>query len=366
MKVFILILSLCPLFITEASAEEIYTRAADEMGIYQVQQALEGDARQISGELSVNGSYDAGSALSRLAEKAIALLKQELKKIWGSSARLMSLTVISAAAAALCPDKTVHGSISLAACCAAALMLTSGLDGIVSLASDSITLISDYSRAAIPAVFTAAAATGAVVTASARYAAVCVAIELIMSVAQSLIIPLVNAYLALVMADSLMDNTILKTFARAVKWCANTLMTAATSLFGSYIAMTGLITASTDAFAVKTTKTVISASLPVVGGIISDASGIVLSAASVIKNSAGIFSLIAVCALCIGPFVTISVKMLFFKAASALAGMMPDKRLAALFSDVGTAMSLLLGLLGCCGIMMFISFMAAIKVVSPA
>ena len=142
-------------------------------------------------------------------------------------------------------------------------------------------------------------------------------------------------------------------------------MTGITTLFGSYIAMTGLISASTDAVAVKTTKTIISSALPVVGGIISDASGIVLSAASAIKNSAGVFSLIAVCALCIGPFAAISVKMVFYRVASAFASMLPDKRLSGLLGDIGTVMAMLLGLIGCCGIMMFISFMAGIKVVTP-
>ena len=44
--------------------------------------------------------------------------------------------------------------------------------------------------------------------------------------------------------------------------------------------------------------------------------------------------------------------------------MIPGGRLSGLLNDIGTAMSMLLGLVGCCGIMLFFSFMAAIKVVA--
>ena len=52
------------------------------------------------------------------------------------------------------------------------------------------------------------------------------------------------------------------------------------------------------------------------------------------------------------------------KAAAAASDMIPNGRLSGLISSVATAMGLLLGLLGCCGIMLFISIMAGIKAVN--
>jgi len=65
-----------------------------------------------------------------------------------------------------------------------------------------------------------------------------------------------------------------------------------------------------------------------------------------------------------GPFALLSVKMLLLKAVSAVADSMDNKSLSALFSGLGSAMALLLGLLGSCGIMLFISLTAGIKAVS--
>ncbi len=365
MKKLILIILFLPLFTVSAHAQDIYSEAAESMGIYAVEENAPPEARAVSGKLSLDGSYDSYGAIQRLINSALEALKAQLEKLWNPAAKIMSLTVLCAAAGNITNDKKIQNYISISACCACALIVTSGIDGIVSLASSSLTQISDYSKAAIPAIFTAAAATGALVSASARYGAVCVSIDIMMSAAQRLIIPLINAYLALCISDSIMDNALVKSISKAVKWAATTLMTGITTLFGTYIAMTGLITASTDVVAVKTAKTVISSTLPVVGGIIADASGIVLAAASAIKNSAGVFSLIAVCALCISPFVSLWLKMLFFRASAAFASMLPDKRLSNLLGDIGTCIAMLLGLIGCCAVMMFISFMAGIKVVTP-
>ena len=132
--------------------------------------------------------------------------------------------------------------------------------------------------------------------------------------------------------------------------------------FTAYISFTGLISGSVDAAAVKTTRTIIANSLPVVGKLISDASSVILAGASIIKNSAGVFCLIAVAVMCAAPFVELTVKMLVYKAASAAVDMLPGSGLSSLLNDLGTAYSMLLGLVGCCGIMLFVSIVSGIKV----
>ena len=273
--------------------------------------------------------------------------------------------MLCALSGSLCSGKPIKEYINIAGCCAAAVSLLGSVDSIVGETVAALNQLSDYSKAALPAMFTAAAACGAVGSASAKYAATCLALDVLMSVSQKLIIPLVYSYLALAVAGSVFPNSLLSNTARLTKWIAGTIMTAMTIAFSAYIGMTGLVAGSVDAVAIKTARTVISTTLPVVGGIISDASGAVLSAASVIKNSAGVFGLIAVCALCAGPFTVLSVRMLVLKAAAAASDMVPNSRLSGLINSVSTAMGLLLGLLGCCGIMLFISIMAGIKAVSP-
>lgn len=363
MRKLILILLLCPLFTVSCYAEGIYEQAGESLGVYEIENALPKGLRSVPGELDVAGGYDSRGAVERLVQSLLDSVKQQISSVWDTAARIMAITILCAVAAILCPDKNMQGYISLSGCACCALIVAGGTEGVVNMAAQSLTQLSDYSKAAMPVLFTAAAATGYAVSSGAKYAAVCISIDIMMSIAQKLIIPLVYAFLALSVADSFMTNPVVKTGARLIKWLTTTVLTGSTALFSTYIAITGIITASTDAVAVKTAKTVISSVLPVVGGIVADASGIVLSAASVIKNSAGAFALVAVCALCVGPFAVLSVKMLFFRMAAAVAGMLPDGRISGLLNSVSTAMSLLLGLMGSCAVMLFISIFAGIKVV---
>ena len=139
-------------------------------------------------------------------------------------------------------------------------------------------------------------------------------------------------------------------------------MTGLTAAFTAYIGITGIVTGSADAAAVKTAKTVISGVLPVVGGILSDAASAVLLAAGIIKNSAGAFALIVVCAMCVGPFGLLAVRMLLLRLAAAVTELTEGDRLSAMLNDLASGMALLLGLVGSYGIMLFFSFYSAMRV----
>lgn len=358
------VLCIAPFFTCHASAEELASSAADMTGVREAESAVPDDARDISGTIEPDGTYDAAGALERLWRRIINDAAEELRGNVQSAAALVAIAMCSALAGSLTKDAAIRDYISIASVCAAAALLVGGVDGLVSQTSTALARMSDYSRAALPAIFTAAAACGAVVSASARYAAVCVAIDILMSAAQRVVIPLTYAFLALSLCDGIFDNALIKTCQRFSKWVATTFMTVFTILFSGYIGLTGIVTSGVDAVAARTARTVISTALPVVGGIISDAASTVLSAAQMIKNSAGALSLVAVAALCAGPFVTLSVKILLFRAAATACDMVPNTRLSSFVGDVGTALRMLLGLVGCCAIMLFISFTAAIKVVT--
>lgn len=363
-RVIILALLMSQIFIIPCYAEVSVDALADMAGAQEVEDAIPDDAKQISGGLGKDGTYDAQSALSRLWERVVNTAADELQTNLKSAAALVAIALCSALAGSFTKNSTIRDYICIAGVCAAAGMLIGSVDGLVELTSKTLSRMSDYSRAALPAVFTAAAACGAVVSASARYAAVSIAIDVLMSMAQSVVITLTYTYLALSLSNNLFDNAVLKTCQRFSKWLATTFMTVFTILFSGYIGLTGIVTSGVDAVAARTARTVISTALPVVGGIISDAAATVLSAAGMIKNSTGALSLVAVAALCAQPFVVLSVKLLLFRAAATMCDMVPNEKLAAFINDVGTALSLLLGLVGCCAIMLFISFTSVIKVVT--
>ncbi len=364
MKRIIFLLLLLPVLTAQAHADDVYTKAAEGYGTQAVEDAVPESVRDISGDLSVDGSYDTQSALERLwrsfADKILSSVKSEIKTVFV----LVGISFACALCGALCSDRMSEKMIGTAACAAVVYLTVNGTESVLKTAENALVELSDYSRAALPVIFTASAASGAALSAPSRYAAVCLALDVMMSAARGVIIPIICTYLALSISAGVFPEPFVRTAAQFTKKAGVTIMTVMTIVFSAYIGVTGLVSGSMDVVAVKTAKTVISTSLPVVGGIISDAASTVLSAASVVKNSSGVFSLVVVCAMCVGPFAMLGVKMILFKLSSAIAGTVPNGNLSQLLSDIGDAMGMLTGLVGCCAIMLFISIVSGIKAVT--
>ena len=328
-----------------------------------VEDGLGEQERQISGDLILDGSYDSQGALSRLAQGLVNAIRGRIREEARQATGLMAIALILALGEAFCGQKGAGRSLQLLGSCSVALLVLGGVSGVFQQSLNAIDQLSDYSKAAIPAIYTAAAASGAAVSAPVKYAAASFCMDCLIDLSRSLILPLIRAYAALSLCQALSEAPVLSAISRVIRWAATVLMTLSTMAFTAYLNLSGLISGSADAVAVKTAKTVLSTALPVVGGILSDSAGVVVSAAALIRNSAGAFALIAVCALCLGPFALLLVKLLLFKAASAATEQILCGRLSRLLGDLGSAMAMLLGVLGSCGLMLLISITAGIRTV---
>ena len=346
------------LFLTPVFAEE----GALDLSV--VEDSLGEDARAVSGELKTDGSYDMNGAVRRLIDRGKRELLEHAREELRELTRILVIAVVCAAAETLCPEGRCREILSLCACAAVVVSAAGAMDSLLGEVTEAIRTLCGYARATLPALFTAAAVSGAVVSSGAQYAAVSLCMSVMMEVLQRITIPLIMAYLALGVSRCFCPNAVLGAAANTVKWVCVTLMTVLTMGVSAYITLTGALTGGADAIAVKGARSVIAGVLPVVGGILSDAASVVLASASVIKNSAGVFALVGVCALCLGPFAAVGVKMLLFRLCAAVASAIEGKRLCALLGDLSAAMGMLLGVLGTMSIMLFISIMAAIRTVS--
>lgn len=358
------VLLLSPLFFLRAWALAAEDDPEALFGLDALSRTLTDEERAVSGVWNGVGSYNAQSALHRLSERFLQTLAEQLRENVSFALSLATLAVLGGFAVSLCEEERIRNVLELCVCCAAAAVLLDGMDGLIGQTRAAIFRLADYAKTALPVVFTAAAASGAVSSAPARFAAISFALDAMLELTQRLVLPLINAHLATVLANALFPNSVLNAAAKLTRWAANTAMTGASLAFTVYISLTGAIGAAVDAAAVKAARTVISSTLPLVGGMISDVSASVLSAAGVVRSCAGAFGLIAVCTLCLGSFVTLSLRTLLFKAVATLTEGLPGSRLQALLSGIGSASAMLMGLLGACSLMLFLSFTAGMKAVS--
>ncbi len=361
MKRLFFILLLIPALRNGVPTGDVGTETAELTGIAQLEENLDEDERAIGGELRLDGTYDARGALARLSERFLSAAAQRLREEMGFAVKLVLLGLVCGLCVSLSRDKRITPVLEIASCCSAYLLLAGGIQGVFGQAEEALYRLSDFGKAAFPAFFSTAAFCGTAAASAVKYAAAAFAMELFLSLSERLILPLIHAYLAVSVCGCLFENGLLSAAARFTKWCAVTALSLITMAFCTYISLSGLVSGSADAAAVKTTKSVIAAALPVVGGILSDSASAILSAATLIKNSAGVFCLIAVCAICAGPFAFLSVKMLVLKGVSAVSNLTCGGRFSRLIGDLGTAFGLLLATVGSGGVMLFYSFLSGIR-----
>ena len=127
------------------------------------------------------------------------------------------------------------------------------------------------------------------------------------------------------------------------------------------MSITGVISGSVDASAIKAAKLTLSGVVPVVGGILSDASETILVSAGIMKNSVGVYGLMALCAILIGPFLRIGVQYLLLKAIGLVSGIVATKESSQLINDVTGGMGFILAMTGTSCLLLMIAIVCFMK-----
>lgn len=239
----------------------------------------------------------------------------------------------------------------------------SDLRSFISLGTETLQMLSDYSRVLLPVLTSAAAVSGAVGSAAAKYAATAVCMDVLLSAAQGLLVPCICGYAALSLADAAVGNEILKTAKKFIKTICTTLLSAICFAFTGWLSLTGVIAGTADALTARMAKTAVSAALPVVGSILSDAASTLAAAAGTLKSTVGIFGMLAAAAICLAPVLMLGVRFFLYKLTAALCACVADKRFSELISNLGTAFALLLAINGAGAMMLFLSLYSLIRTV---
>lgn len=245
------------------------------------------------------------------------------------------------------------GETTLAVAIGALLLRSS--HSLIALGRDTVTELSEYGKLLLSVMTTAMAAQGAVTTSGALYVGSAAFNALLSAITTRLLVPMVYVYLALSVVNSAIAEAPIQHLAdflrQSMVWSLKTVL----YIFTGYMSITGVVSGTTDAATLKATKLTISGMVPLVGGILSDASEAVLVSAGLAKNAAGIYGLLALLALLLGPFLRIGTQYLFLKLTGLLCGIFGSKGSGSLIDSFTTAMGLLLAMTGAVCLMLMIS-----------
>lgn len=316
------------------------------------------------GDLSSGLGFTSG--VIRLLEKARREVGDILRqRVRGAAAVLLVVTLCAAVEnfyqgeGKAAPYLPMAGALSVTA-------LTAGsLDSLIGLGAETIGELSLFSKALLPTLAAAAAASGAVATASFQQVSTVFLVDLLLNLIHGLLMPLVYLYIGALTAGACMAEDRLAGIAEGLKRIITWILTSALLLFTVYLSVARVVTGAADGAAVKVTKAAISGAVPVVGGIIAEAAETVLAGAGMVKNSLGVFGLLAILAACIYPFLQLGIQYLLFKLTAFLAGALGAKGLRGLIDGLGGAFGLVLGMTGSCALLMLVSVLSSLAAVTP-
>lgn len=336
-------------------------------------------ADELTERLGVDGLTEAGQAYDvGVAYEGDLALEDGVRQLWDRAAQLLPDTVRQAlrgglvllAVVLLCGmAQSVHavgGGGQLPVVVMGGALAVTGLSAgdmslMMGLGRGAIDRMHGFGTVLMPVMAACTAACGRTAAAAARQMATALFSNLLIAVIHKMLVPMVYAFIAVLTAYAAIGNPGLKRVADGLKWVVTTVLTSLLVVFVTYLTVSGSVAGSADAVALKAAKTAISSAVPVVGGIISNAAETILVGAGVLRGSVGIFGLLAVLGLCLGPFLQLGVHYLSYKVSAAIAGTLAEGRLAELIGGIGTAFGLICGMTGSCALLLLISIVSGIS-----
>lgn len=303
-----------------------------------------------------------GNGLWELLQKAIGAVRPDLREAGSLCFALFGIVLLVSLTQTF-PGKP--GKITeLVGVTAIGVLLLHRTNALVHLGKDTVEQISGYGKLLLPVITTSLAAQGGVTGSAALYAGTALFDSILSHFISRMITPMIYLFLALAAANSAVGEDVLKNLRDFVKWMMTWCLKIILYIFTGYMGITGVVSGTTDAAALKAAKLTISGVVPVVGGILSDASEAVLVSAGVVKNAAGIYGMLAVMSICVGPFLRIGAHYLMLKVTGTLCSVFGSKRITGFIGDYSTAMGLLLAMTGSVCLLLLISTVCFLRGVS--
>ncbi len=256
--------------------------------------------------------------------------------------------------------KAVH----LASSVLIGLILMNPANALIKLGTEIIQQMSEYGNLLIPVLTGALAAQGGVSSSTALYAITAFFGSVFTTLITKVTIPMLYIYFCMSLINGAIGDQFIKNLQDFMKWLITWSLKILLYAFTGFIGITGVVSGTADASAVKAVKMTISGMVPVVGGIISDASETILVSAGVMKSAAGVYGILAIFAMFIGPFLKIGVQYVILKLTAALCSVFSAKRESALLKDFSGGMGMLLGMTGTICLFLLISVVCFMKGVS--
>ena len=244
-------------------------------------------------------------------------------------------------------------------------MAAGDLDSLIGLGRETVQKISTLSKALLPTLAAAEAASGGITAASVRQVAAVFFSDILLTVIDRALLPAVYLYIGVAAAGAVLEGDAMERIGELLKKAVSWVLGGLLALFTAYLTLSGAIAGAADAQAVKAAQSAVSAAVPVVGGILSEAAESILAGAGLLKGMIGTAGTLALLGACLLPFLRLGCQYLLYQGASLVAAAAGPPKLTKLISMLGDAFALVLAMTGASAMLLMISMLSAMKAVIP-
>lgn len=205
-------------------------------------------------------------------------------------------------------------------------VLTASFIAAANLASNTISSILEFMKALVPAYFLSVAFASSAGTSMVFYQVALFLITFVDVLLIRVIIPLINIYLVISMANNLSKDDMLSKLtdliSTVIGWSLKTLL----GLVIGFNAIQGLILPVADNIK-RSALTKIAGAIPGVGGVFGSVAESVIGAGVLLKNAIGVAGVIVIITICAIPIIKLAVTTLIYRVSGAAVQPISDKRM---------------------------------------
>ena len=191
---------------------------------------------QAAESYGVEPDGDLSGGLSGLAEQALGQAGELLRRSAQTGLKLLAVAVFCGLAEGVYAGKREGGlqAVQMAGTLAVTALSVSDMQTMIGLGRQTIEQMDGFAGLLLPVVAVLTAATGAATGAAVRQGATVLFSDLLIGAIDTLLVPIVYAYVAVCAAHAAVGNEGLKKLASVLKWVVTSLLTAVLLAFGGH------------------------------------------------------------------------------------------------------------------------------------
>ena len=214
----------------------------------------------------------------------------------------------------------------------------------------------------VPLLITLMLTTGCIVSTTATEAVLIFLINIIGTIINSLIIPLIMVSTTFAIVNNFSNKVHISRLSKfinsAILWILGIVLT----IFVGVLSIEGTLSSSVDGLTAKTAKVAVSSFIPVVGKVIGDTVDSVIGCANLLKNAVGMIGMVVVLGIVIAPIIKIAIMWAFIKLIAVFCETIADEKIVKLFDALADSYKVLFGILIAVSVMFVIGITLVLRI----